>query len=331
MRRIRQHLTYANVMATLAVFLVVSGGTAVALSGSNTVFTDDIVDNQVLSPDVRDDTLSSGGLAAVDLRPDSVRGSEVLNGSLTGSDISEAGLDATALATRVAQGGCSPSVAGTGTMVKAGSVCIDKYEASVWSSPTGGTQYGVNGVDDYPCNNNGQDCDNIYARSVPGVEPSGEITWFQAQQALANSGKRLPTNAEWQMAVAGTPDPGTDNGTSDCNVTLQGFPNGPDPVNTGSRSACVSNWGANDMVGNQWEWVADWDEQAEGGACTNWPASYGTDLSCIGRGSGEASNGLPGAIIRGGSFDSSASAGPFAVNAFVPPSNIGSIGLRGAR
>ncbi len=25
-------------------------------------------------------------------------------------------------------------------MVKAGSVCIDRYEASVWSSPTGGTQ-----------------------------------------------------------------------------------------------------------------------------------------------------------------------------------------------
>src|SRR5256885_10575002 len=30
-------------------------------------------------------------------------------------------------------------------------------------------------------------------------------TYFQAQQALANSGKRLPTNAEWQAAVAGTP------------------------------------------------------------------------------------------------------------------------------
>ena len=34
MRRIRDHLTYANVMATLAVFLVLSGGTAVALNGA---------------------------------------------------------------------------------------------------------------------------------------------------------------------------------------------------------------------------------------------------------------------------------------------------------
>ena len=45
MRRIRSHLSYANVMATLAVFLVVSGGTAVALNGSNTVFTDDIAND----------------------------------------------------------------------------------------------------------------------------------------------------------------------------------------------------------------------------------------------------------------------------------------------
>ena len=55
-QRIRSHLTYANVMATIAVFLVLGGGSAVALSGSNTVFSDDIVDNQVQSADVRDYT-----------------------------------------------------------------------------------------------------------------------------------------------------------------------------------------------------------------------------------------------------------------------------------
>jgi hypothetical protein len=45
-QRIRSHLTYANVMATIAVFLVLSGGTAVALNGSNTVFSDDIVNGR---------------------------------------------------------------------------------------------------------------------------------------------------------------------------------------------------------------------------------------------------------------------------------------------
>jgi hypothetical protein len=92
MRRIRRHLTYANVMATIAVFLVLSGGTAVALSGSNTVFSDDIVNNQVQSVDVRDDTLSSGGLGAFDLKPNSVGGSEVRNGSLTPTDYTGASI-----------------------------------------------------------------------------------------------------------------------------------------------------------------------------------------------------------------------------------------------
>ena len=35
-----------------------------------------------------------------------------------------------------------------GEMVKVGATCIDRYEVSVWSSPTGGTQYGV-GSDNY--------------------------------------------------------------------------------------------------------------------------------------------------------------------------------------
>jgi hypothetical protein len=89
MSRIRAHLTYANVIATIALFLVLSGGTAVALTGSNTVFSDDIVDDQVRSADVRNDTLSGGGLLAADLRAGSVRSSEVANDSLTGADIAD--------------------------------------------------------------------------------------------------------------------------------------------------------------------------------------------------------------------------------------------------
>src|SRR5829696_5728599 len=81
-QRLRSHLTYANVMATIAVFLVLSGGTAVALTGTNTVFTDDIVNDQVKSADVRNDDLAKGGLGALDLRAGSVRGSEVLESTL---------------------------------------------------------------------------------------------------------------------------------------------------------------------------------------------------------------------------------------------------------
>jgi hypothetical protein len=85
MRRIRDRLTYANVISTLALFLVLSGGTAVALSGSNTVFTDDIAnDTQPASGGN-----PAGGLVASDLRPNSVGSSEVANGSIAGADIAD--------------------------------------------------------------------------------------------------------------------------------------------------------------------------------------------------------------------------------------------------
>jgi hypothetical protein len=87
MQRIRGRLTYANVMATIAVFLVLGGGSAVALSGSNTVFSDDIVDNQVKTADVRNDTLKGGGLGAADLKPGSVGTSEVAADALGSEDL----------------------------------------------------------------------------------------------------------------------------------------------------------------------------------------------------------------------------------------------------
>ena len=74
--RIRSRLTYANVVASLSLFLVLSGGTAVALTGSNPVFSDDIVDSQV---------------RAADLGPASVAGSEVKDNSVTGADVFDQG------------------------------------------------------------------------------------------------------------------------------------------------------------------------------------------------------------------------------------------------
>jgi hypothetical protein len=80
MRRIRDHLTYANVMATIAVFLVLSGGTAVALSGTNTVQSDDLGPGaQVKAPDVAAGAVGSAA---------------VINESLTGQDIkNQSGVD----------------------------------------------------------------------------------------------------------------------------------------------------------------------------------------------------------------------------------------------
>ena len=70
---IRDHLR-SNLVGYIALFCFATSGTAAALDGSDTVFTDDIVNGQVKSPDisnsngvrsadVRDDTLDDGGLA----------------------------------------------------------------------------------------------------------------------------------------------------------------------------------------------------------------------------------------------------------------------------
>jgi len=228
--------------------------------------------------------------------------------------------------------------------VPAGTVCMDRYEESVWRVPdpttanaalvakiqlgtaieadltaAGATQLGTLADDYAPCAATGQNCaDDIYAVSLPAVIPAANITWFQAQEACANSGKRLPTSAEWQVGAAGTPDPGPDNRATDCNSASNVV------AATGSRSACISARGAFDMAGNLEEWVADWAPLST--VCTGW-GGVSDDRMCLAGASTEA--GGPGALTRGGSFVDGTGAGPLAVVAGRRPSlTFGFIGFR---
>ena len=125
MRRIRRHLTFANVASAIALFVALGGGTAVALNGSNTVFTDDIVNDHVYSADVRNDNLSGGGLGAPDLRPNSVGGSEVTNSSLGIGDLAPAARGARAYGDVSSGGFLSKSKNVTGVSnPSAGKFCI---------------------------------------------------------------------------------------------------------------------------------------------------------------------------------------------------------------
>jgi hypothetical protein len=298
-----------DVMAAIACFGVLAGGTAYA---ANTIGSADVINNSLLSEDIKQGEVKAGDLgldsvSSTRILNETVQGADVAANTLTGADINESTLVGVG-----GGGGCKPNGSGD-RMVAAGAVCIDKYENSIWTAPEGGTQ--ITGA--IPCNANGSDCDNIFARSVPSVLPRANITWFQAQQALANVGKRLPSNAEWQQAVTGTPDDGT------CNVSSGNL--GTPPPN----SACVSRFGAQDMVGNASEWVADWIPKAD--TCDFWPAGFGGDFSCLGDVAAPTSN-FPGALSRGGNFVNGSSAGPFAVDSQLAPSDSSTLaGFRGAR
>ncbi|MGD0948473.1 MAG: SUMF1/EgtB/PvdO family nonheme iron enzyme [Candidatus Binatia bacterium] len=242
--------------------------------------------------------------------------------------------------------------------VLVGQTCVDTYEASVWEVPAtnlaGKSNAGLinkikkgtvkladltagNATEISPaigtgsCSPafpatfpvDGQWTAPLYAVSIPGVIPTACVSRFQADQACRLSGKRLLTNGEWQSAAAGTPNgKNPDNGATDCNTdsTLE-------PSNTGSRSGCVSSWGAFDMVGNVYEWVAEWVPEST--ACPGWGA-FSSDFMCLSGASAALT--APGAVARGGTFTGGVASGVFAVDGtWTPTMTADSVGFRCAR
>jgi hypothetical protein len=116
LRRLLSHLTYANVMATIAVFLVLGGGTALAAYvvssnsqiGPNTVsgHAGSAANKNIIGGSVNSTDLASGAVTGAKIAPsavtgtkiagNAVTGAKVLDESLTGADVNEASLNGTA-------------------------------------------------------------------------------------------------------------------------------------------------------------------------------------------------------------------------------------------
>ncbi len=84
MKQIRKRLTYANVMSSIAVFLVLGGATALAASqlGKNTVGSKQLKKNSVTSAKIKNKAVTTSKIA-----DKAVTGAQVADGSLTGTDI----------------------------------------------------------------------------------------------------------------------------------------------------------------------------------------------------------------------------------------------------
>jgi hypothetical protein len=126
-KQVRRRLTYANVMATIAVFLCLGGASAIAAGklGKNSVGPRQLKANSV----------TTGKLAN-----NSVNSAKIVNGSLSGVDINVGALGTVPSATSAASAGNSNTVGGHAAACPGGTTLIRGFCFDTASNPVIATQ-----------------------------------------------------------------------------------------------------------------------------------------------------------------------------------------------
>ncbi len=150
---------------------------------------------------------------------------------------------------------------------------IDAYETVIsQDAQCTGPFFGQSG-DDYPSDwGPGLDGSmSLYACSLPGIIPSGYLSWYRAKRACEAQGKRLCEPGEWSIAC--------NHGTSMiypygpqyieglCNDAWHSLKTGVEQVElTGSYDGCTSVGEVFDASGNLAEWINAWSVEYPGRA-----------------------------------------------------------------
>ena len=100
-----------------------------------------------------------------------------------------------------------------------------------------------------------------HVEEIPADEPVQHVTYFEAEAYAAWAGARLPTEEEWEKAAAWDPAAGKRRrfpwGTTEPTehlANLGGDALRPAPV--GAYPASASAYGAEQMLGDEWEWTS---------------------------------------------------------------------------